>query len=512
MRNKEYREELRTTVFEKIKESALSVIPIVAIVSVLCLFFTPLQPELMLSFLIGGILLTVGMGLFSLGAEQSMTPIGNKIGTSLTKTKNMPLILIISFFLGFAITIAEPDLQVLAETVPHISNVVLLVTVGVGVGMFMSVCMFRIITGASLRLMLICFYLLVFVLAFFQKNSFLGIAFDSGGVTTGPMTVPFILAMGVGVANIRSDSRAEADSFGLVALCSIGPVLAVLILGFFYTGTGAVPKISSAELSDTTAIGTSFLKALPIYFKEMAVSMLPIIIIFAVFQIFVFHMNKRSLAKTVIGILYTYIGLVLFLTGVNVGFSSLGATLGAALANVKASFWLIPLSALLGWFIISAEPAVGVLQKQIEDISAGAIPGRAIRISLSVAISFAMGFAMLRVLTGISIMWFLVPGYLAAIVLSFFVPDIYTAIAFDSGGVASGPMTATFMLQFMMGASIAHGGDVLCDAFGVVALVAMVPLISIQTVGLIYEKKKVVTEVAEPYGDLDIIELWEEAA
>ncbi len=490
----------------------MSVLPIAAIVVVLCLFVMPMQSDLLLCFLIGALLIVLGMGLFSLGAEQAMMPIGTKIGTALTKTKNLPLILGVSFLLGFAITVAEPDLQVLAQTVPHIKSIVLLITVGVGVGFFMTVCMMRILSGASLRWLLIGCYALIFALAAFTDRNFLSIAFDSGGVTTGPMTVPFILAMGLGVSMIRSDRSAEADSFGLVALCSVGPILSVLILGFFYDDSEAIADISAAAFADTREIGSAFLSAIPEYMAEMAVALLPIVVIFLIFQFCLLRLRGRSLAKILIGIVYTYIGLVLFLTGVNVGFSTLGAALGAALAASSAKWLLIPLSMLLGWFIISAEPAVGVLEKQIEQVSAGAIPGRAIKLSLSVAIALAMGLAMLRVVTGISIMWFLVPGYAIALGLSFFVPDIYTAIAFDSGGVASGPMTATFMLQFMMGASIALGGNVLSDAFGVVAMVAMMPLLSIQVVGVMFEKRaKLAGTAEEAYGDFEIIELWEDA-
>ena len=504
-------EATKTELAEKIRESAVSVLPILILVSLLCLFLTPMQAQLLLAFLIGALMLILGMGLFSLGAEQSMTPIGTKIGTALTKTKNLPLILGVSFLLGFAITVAEPDLQVLAETVPHISSTVLLVTVGIGVGLFMSLCMYRIITGANLRWLLLGCYALIFLLAAFTDPDFLCIAFDSGGVTTGPMTVPFILAMGMGVANIRSDNRAEADSFGLVALCSIGPILSVLLLGFFYDGGEAVAELSHTSLPTTTAIGGAFLAALPVYFKEMAIAMLPIVGIFLIFQLALLRLTRRRLVKILIGLLYTYLGLVLFLTGVNLGFSTLGAELGAALGRT-APQWLIPLAIVLGWFIISAEPAVSILEKQIETVSAGAIPGKAIKRSLSIAIAIAMGLAMLRVLTGISILWFVVPGYAAALALSFFVPDIYTAIAFDSGGVASGPMTATFMLQLVMGASIALGGNVLRDAFGVVALVAMMPLLSIQLVGFLYERRaKRTAREAPVYGDLDIIELWEDA-
>ena len=500
----------KTAIVEKMQESLRSTLPIILIVAVLCLTIAPLQPDLLLSFLIGSVLIIVGMGLFSLGAEISMTPIGNKIGTSLTRTRNLPLILGVSFLLGFAVTVAEPDLQVLAKTVPHIDTTVLLIAVGAGVGFFLSVCMLRILTGFRLRWLLLAFYGIVFALAAFTDADFLSIAFDSGGVTTGPMTVPFILALGLGVSNARSDDQAESDSFGLVALTSIGPILAVLILGFFYSGSDASPALDSVVYTSTTDIGLAYLRGIPLYLGEMALALAPIVVIFLLFQIIRLRLSKHSLAKILTGIVYTYLGLVLFLTGVNVGFSALGAVLGQALAAGWTKWLTVPLCALLGWFIISAEPAVAVLEKQIEEVSAGAIPGKVIKRSLSVAIAAAMALSMLRVLTGLSLLYFLAPGYALALALSFFVPDIYTAIAFDSGGVASGPMTATFMLQFMIGASTALGGNPLKDAFGIVAMVAMMPLISIQLVGFYYKRKagKTAAPAAE-YGDYDIVELWE---
>ena len=323
-------------ILEKVRESAVSVLPIFVIVVLLCFSVSPIETDLFLSFLVGAFFVIIGMGFFSLGAETSMTPIGSKIGTAMTKSRSLPLIITVSFILGFAVTIAEPDLQVLAQTVPHINNTVLLVTVGVGVGFFLCICMARILTGVRLRWLLIGFYAVIFILAAFSKPDFLGIAFDSGGVTTGPMTVPFILALGVGVSKIRSDEKAESDSFGLVALCSIGPILAVLLLGFFYPDGGGVVDISSAAYSSTGEIGRAYLTALPSYMKEMAVALLPIIAMFYIFQLFSLRLSKREVARITIGVVYTYIGLVLFLTGVNVGFSSLGAELGAALKNVIA--------------------------------------------------------------------------------------------------------------------------------------------------------------------------------
>ena len=496
---------------EKTAESAKSVLPIVITVILISLTISPLPTDLMLSFLIGTVFLIFGMGLFSLGAETSMTPIGNKIGTALTATKNLPLILAASFALGFAVTVAEPDLQVLAETVPHISKTALLVTVGTGVGIFLSICMLRILTGARLRYVLLACYALIFILASFSDADFLGIAFDSGGVTTGPMTVPFILAFGVGVAHIRSDKGAQSDSFGLVALCSVGPVVAVLILGLAYSGAGGTVEIPSVSFATTAEIGKEYLTSIPKYLLEVAFALAPVIVIFFIFQVISLRLSKRSFLKICIGILYTYIGLVLFLSGVNVGFSALGAVLGASLASGWMKYFLIPVAALLGWFVISAEPAVSVLEKQIEEVSAGAISGKYIKLRLSVAVALAMGLSMLRVVTGISLFWFLVPGYAVALILSFFVPDIYTAIAFDSGGVASGPMTATFMLQFVIGACTALGGNVLKEAFGLVAMVAMMPLLSIQTIGFISEHiKKPEYAPQTVYDELQIVDFYEE--
>lgn len=505
----------KTILREKINESISSVLPIAVIVALMCLSFVPVTTDLMLAFLLGTIMLIVGMGLFTLGAEASMTQIGNHIGAKMTKSRRLWLILVLSFVLGIAITVAEPDLQVLASNVPHINTTVLIITVSVGVGLFLVICMLRILLGIQLRWVLLGCYVIVFALAAFSDAGFLSVAFDSGGVTTGPMTVPFIMALGVGVASIRSDKNAEADSFGLVALCSIGPILAVMILGFFYEmedGTVAASVIQS--YADTVALGGGYVKAIPHYMYEVATALAPIVVFFLLFQVFSLKLRKLPFLKIVIGLVYTYVGLVLFLVGVNVGFSSLGTVLGASLAD-KAAWLLVPVAMLMGWFIISAEPAVHVLNKQVEEISAGAVSEKAMGLSLSIAIALATGLAMVRVLTGISILWFVVPGYVIALAMSFFVPPIFTAIAFDSGGVASGPMTATFMLPFAMGACEAVGGNVITDAFGLVSLVAVMPLITVQVMGAVYlvrsKRTQEVFDVTQ-LADDEIIELWEVAS
>ena len=498
---------------EKLKEAAASVLPVTAIVAVLCLALVRVDVGLMLSFLLGSGLLILGIGLFTLGAELSMSRIGNLIGAKMTKSRKLWFILAVSFLLGVAITMAEPDLQVLATNVPAIDKTVLIVTVSVGVGLFLMLCMVRILFSVSLRLLLIVFYALLFLGAFLSDAGFLSVAFDSGGVTTGPMTVPFIMALGVGVASIRSDENAKADSFGLVALCSIGPVMAVMLLGAIYpTDTQADVNMVIGGFETTVELGGAYLRSLPTYMLEVAMALLPIFVFFLLFQVFSLRLRKLPLTKIVMGVGYTFLGLVLFLTGVNVGFSPLGYVLGKELVTSGLSALLIPLAMLMGWFIIDAEPAVHILNKQVEELTSGAISAKAMGLSLSVAVALANGLAMVRVLTGLPILYFLLPGYAVALGLSFFVPRTFTAIAFDSGGVASGPLTATFMLPLAMGACTALGGNVMTDAFGLVALVAMMPLITVQVMGGIYVLKsrtKTDAPVLPSFGENEIIELWE---
>lgn len=503
----------RKQLTEKFREAVASVLPITLIVTIVCFSFVPVTTDLMLSFLIGSVLLIVGMALFTLGSEVSMTQIGTHMGAKLTKSRKLWLILTVSFLLGVAITVAEPDLQVLAANVPNIDTTVLIITVSVGVGIFLLLSMLRILLVIPLRWMLLVFYALIFILAALVDKDFLAVAFDSGGVTTGPMTVPFIMALGVGVSSIRSDSHAQTDSFGLVALCSIGPILAVMLLGFIYRGSadGTAAMVLS-NYQDTVELGHNYIASLPAYLKEVVIALLPIVAFFLVFQVVSLRLRRLPFMRILVGLVWTCVGLVLFLTCVNVGFSSLGYILGERLAAPGLRYWLIPLAMLMGWFIINAEPAVHVLNKQVEELSAGAISARAMGVSLSIAVSSAMGLGMVRVLTGVSILWFVVPGYVLALAMAFFVPQTFTAIAFDSGGVASGPLTATFMLPFAMGACTAMGGNIMTDAFGIVALVAMMPLITVQVMGAVYVLKSRRTggEPALPdFGDNEIIELWE---
>lgn len=469
---------------EKWQEAVSAVLPIIGIVLLLCFAVAPISPSILLCFLMGAVLLLVGMMFFTLGAEVAMSPMGERIGTCLTKSKKLWLVLGLSFLLGFIITISEPDLQVLAQQVPAVPNMVLILSVACGVGVFLVVAFLRMLFGIPLPPLLLIFYTGIFILAFFVPRDFLSVAFDSGGVTTGPMTVPFIMALGIGISSIRSDRHAADDSFGLVALCSIGPILAVMILGMIYNPQEAsyIPPVIP-EIENSVHLWKLFAVEFPTYMKEIAIALLPVIVFFLIFQILVLKLTKRKLFKITAGLIYTYIGLVLFLTGVNVGFMPAGNYLGQILAGLDAPWVLIPIAMVMGFFIVKAEPAVYVLNKQVEEITDGAISAKAMGMGLSIGVAVSLGIAMIRVLTGISILWFLIPGYTIALGISFFVPKIYTAIAFDSGGVASGPMTAAFLLPLAQGACVALGGNIVTDAFGVVAMVAMTPLITIQVMG-----------------------------
>ena len=470
---------------EKNRESLASVLPITAIVFLLSITIAPLAPGTLVLFLFGAILLVAGMGLFTVGVDISMIPMGEGMGVEISRHKGPVLFVAAYFLLGVLTTVAEPDLQVLAEQVPAIENIVLILTVAVGVGIFLVLAALRIRKAIPLRRLLILFYLLVFALAAAAPGNFIPVSFDSGGVTTGPVTVPFIMALGLGIASTRSDANSASDSFGLVSLCSIGPILSVLILGIVYRPEEALYSPAQLpEVETTVDAARYFVSALPHYFREVALSLLPIVVLFLLFQLITRRFQGNQILKICAGLLYTYLGLVLFLCGVNVGFMPAGQFIGATVAGSSQRWLLVPIGMLIGYYIVKAEPAVAVLTKQVEEVSNGSISHKSMGHALSIGVCVSVGLAMVRVLTGLNILWLLIPGYGTALVLSFFVPSIFTGIAFDSGGVASGPMTATFLLPFAMGACTAVGGNLMTDAFGIVAMVAMTPLITIQTMGL----------------------------
>lgn len=481
---------MNNEIMMKFKEAIMSVTPIVVIVLMLACTIVPIGTMNIFLFLISALFVIIGLTFFTLGADISMMRIGEKVGSHMIKTRNVYYMAFISFLIGVIITIAEPDLKVLASQVPMISDYTLILSVSIGVGIFITIGLLRVLFQVKLSKLLLIFYGIVFLLAAFVPNNFIAVAFDSGGVTTGPMTVPFIMALGIGIASLRKDATSEDDTFGFVALASVGPILIVLILGLL-SDTSQI-TYTAAETMSFTNIGDifkEFIIVLPEYFKEVSTALLPLLIFFILYDTFALHLETKYLLKICFGLMYTYLGLVLFLTSVNFGFMPIGKLLGNFMVSEGFQNIIIIIGAVIGYFIVAAEPAVIVLKKQVEDITEGKIKGKTLGICLGIGVAVSVALAMIRVITGISIWYMIIPGYLFSLLMMFFVPPIFTAISFDSGGVASGPMTATFLLPFALGVSEALGGNIVEDAFGVVSMVAMIPLITIQGLGLIYNHK-----------------------
>ncbi len=473
--------------FHKLKESLISVLPVTIIVCLLNL--TPLVhftgTEIAV-FIGSSVLLILGIGLFNMGADLAMTPMGEHIGAGLTKSKKVFLLIAVCFLMGLLITVAEPDLSILAEQVSAAVNGTLLIfAVGLGVGLFLVLSVFKMILHKPLSSMLLYFYMILFALAalvIINGNAdFLAMGFDSGGVTTGPITVPFIMALGVGIAATLGGRDVGENSFGLIAMCSVGPILAVLLLGVGIRGD--IPyEVPNYVVSGNmlASLGEAVLHNL----GKVGLALGLIVVFFIVLQIFCLKLPLRKLRQIAIGILYTYVGLVVFLSAVEVGFMGIGFKLGRELAENHPAI-LVAGGFILGLVVVLAEPAVHVLNKQVEDITDGTVSKKSMMIALSAGVGISIALSMLRIVLDFSILYYLIPGYLIALGLSFFVPGIYTAIAFDSGGVASGPLTSSFILPLAIGACVVLQGDgkVMADALGIVAMVAMTPLITIQLLG-----------------------------
>ncbi len=483
---------MKNILLSKLKESVISVLPITLIV--IALNFTPilnLTIVEVIAFSVCAVFLIMGMALFNLGADVAMTPMGEKVGFGLVKRGSLSLLLIVCFCLGLFITIAEPDLTVLADQVSDIvNNTVLIVIVGLGVGLFLLICVLKIVFKKDLSQLLLFFYMVLFAIsAVIIQNgngSFLPLSFDSGGVTTGPITVPFIMALGVGLASAVGGKGSRENSFGLIAMCSIGPILAVACIGLFGS-VGTIDTPTYATVADS--LGLHLFESILTIAKDVAIALGIIVVFFLLLNLVFLKIKKAELIRILIGIVVTYIGLVIFLSSVHVGFMPVGYKIGQHLANFHPVVLCVA-GFVIGMVVVLAEPAVHVLNKQVEEITGGSVKKSSMMIALSVGVGISLCLSMIRIVFGFSILYYLIPGYAISLGLSFFVPKIYTAIAFDSGGVASGPLTSTFILRLAVGACVAQGGNVMADAFGLVAMVAMTPLISIQLLGF----KAIVTQ------------------
>lgn len=480
----------------KFKEVLSAVLPITILVLVLNFTITPLETPLIIRFLTGSLLIILGLTIFLFGVDIGITPIGNLLGSTLTISNKLWIIIISGFILGFIISIAEPDLHILAEQVDmvtsgHISKLSILVVVSLGIGVLLFTGFIRILYNIPLYKMLTIIYFIIFILSLFVSPEYLAIAFDASGATTGALTVPFVLALAIGVSALKKDSKAsEKDSFGLVGIISAGAIIGVLLMGAF----AGVTEISGEMNNNTNAslsLFLPFIKEIPQVSRDILLALLPLLIIFLVFQRTSFKLEKWSYRRILKGLAYTFIGLVLFLIGVNAGFMEVGSIAGYNLALLENKSILIIIGFILGLVTILAEPAVHVLTNQIEDVTSGYVKRRLVLFSLSIGIGLAISLSLIRILyPGLQLWHFLLPGYIIAIIMTFFTPKLFVGIAFDSGGVASGPMTATFILAFAQGAARAiEGADILIDGFGIIAMVAFTPLIALQVLGLVYKLK-----------------------
>lgn len=505
---------------QKFKETLSSVLPIMVIVLILGLTVVHLEVAVLIRFVAGGLLVILGLTVFLLGVDIGIMPIGERSGAALTAKRNLPLLLAVSFVIGFLVTIAEPDVQVLADQIRSVSPGVhkwgLVLMIAAGIGLFVALGLLRTVTSFSLSVLLIVSYVVVFILAFFSPLEFQGVAFDAGGATTGPMTVPFIMSLGVGVAAVRSKDHkglggsSEDDSFGLTGIASIGPIAAVCLYGIILAhinpasvepavtavqnAAGTVSQAASSGYGAAGGIG-EILRVFPDLFpsvtKEVSMALAPLVVMFLEFQIFLLKMPPYQVGRIIKGLVYAFVGLIIFLVGVNGGFMPAGRELGEMLGSHASDspLWtalVVGVGFLFGAVVVCAEPAVWVLTDQVESISGGTIKRKVMLAALSVGVGLSIGLAMLRVLYRFSLWYILIPGYAIALLLTLKSSKLFTGIAFDSGGVASGPMTSTFILSFTLGVSSASGGNPATDAFGVIALVAMTPLIAIQVLGILF--------------------------
>lgn len=481
---------------EKFRNNLQAVVPITIIVLILNFTIAPLGMPLVIRFLIGSALIIIGLSFFLIGVDIGITPFGSLLGTALSQSKKLWIVVIAGFVLGFVTSIAEPGLMVLANQVDlvtsgNISSLSILLVVSIGLAIMLSLGFIRIFFNFPLYKMLIILYLIILVLALFTSREFLAISFDASGATTGILAVPFILSLSVGISALKKDSKSsEKDSFGLVAIASVGAIIAVMILNLV-THTSEFSTGLGGGIQETDSIFLPFLSIVPTYTKESILAILPLLVIFLVMQKVSFKLGKKALRKLLFGFAYALIGMIIFMVGVNGSFMEVGTVLGTKLLVADNKIFIVIVGFVLGLVTILAEPAVYVLTHQIEEVTSGYVKRKAVLVSLSIGVGIAIALSAVRILVPAIQLWhYLLPGYIICILMTFFAPKLFVGIAFDAGGVATGPMTATFILAFTQGVADAfEGADLLVEGFGMIAMVAMMPIITLQILGIIFKIK-----------------------
>ena len=495
---------MRNKLTDNLYEAFMSIMPVALVIMILSnLIMLPIK--VIISFAISSILLIFGMAFFTLGADMSMIVIGKNIGDYLVKKGHKLLILLVSLILGIVITLSEPDLNVFAKEITAIPSNLIIGLVSLGIGIFLMIGVYRIIKKVSFRKIITLILLFIFGLLFIVPQEFISIAFDGGAVTTGPVGVPLILALGYGITKIRSDNDAKSDSFGLCGLASLGPIVVILLLGLFFKPDNF---FDTSSFTSNLSLFNQFVKNFFISFKDVLISLLPIIGVFIIYQLFSKKMKKNDIVKITVGFIFVIVGLTIFLTGVSTGFMQTGYNIGKVIAGSNYKYLLVPIGMIMGYIIINVEPAVKILNKQISDLTEGSISEKMINLCLSIGVCIAIGLSLLRIIFHFSIIYIVVPGYLLVLYLMYRTPRMFMTIAFDSGGAASGAMTTSFLLPLCIGSCEILGGNILVDAFGVGALVGLSPIIMIQLLGVVYDYK--LKKKDKKVFDEEIVDfLWE---
>lgn len=498
---------------QKLKETTLAIGPVMLIVVVLHVTVAPLPIGTLISFLIGAVLVIFGLAIFLSGADLGIVPAGSLIGAGLTRTRNLPAILISIFITGFIITLAEPNLKVQGDLVESVTgsikSFVLVASVSLGIGFFLMLGMSRILLQIPFKLIIIISYTLALLIASQANPVFVAIAFDSSGAATGPLTVPFFIALGIGVSSIRGGKNADDDSFGTTGIAAIGPILAMTICAFVVAGRGEAPDpnfVNQATEAETTLVSTSvqngfsielikdvsriFLRTIPKQAKDVLIALTPLAVLIGFFQKMILSLPPAQLRRIAAGLIYAWIGLILFFVGANTGFIPAATLLGQELARPETQWILIPLGCVLGALIVCAEPAMWVLTTQVEEVSSGNITKPILLTTVAIGVAAGVGLAMWRVLAGFSIWYLIAPLFITAMLLTLISPKLFAAIAFDSGSVATGPVSSTLILPITLGAAMVAGGNPAADGFGLIAMIAITPPISIQILGILYNAKE----------------------
>lgn len=486
-------------IWEKFRDNLKAVLPITAIVGLLHIFLVPLGASLFIRFLIGSLLIIIGLTVFLTGVDIGITPLGELTGNVVTKSNKVWIVIVAGLALGFFISIAEPGLMVLAGQVDEvtggvISGMTILLTVSIGLAIILAIGFFRVYYNIPLYLILLVLYGIIFILSFFTSGEFLAISFDASGSTTGILAVPFILSLSLGISTLKKDSKAsEKDSFGLVAIASTGAIISVMLLSMVKRPAAFTALLTEETLPKQSLI-IPFTQVIRQCLTESVTAILPLLIIFLLCNKFSFKLNRRSFHKIIAGFIYSFVGLVVFMIGVNASFMEVGTALGKSLVSLDQKWIIVLVGFLLGLVTILAEPAVYVLTRQIEEVTSGYVSRVAVLVPLALGVGTAVALSVVRIITpGLKLWHYLLPGYMICILLMFITPKIFVGIAFDAGGVATGPMTATFILAFTQGAANAFpGADLLADGFGMIAMVAMTPIITLQMLGVIFKVKSVV--------------------